>query len=255
MMKQPVSIIAYISLLQAMFLCDTLSAGWQLTEVSGSAGASFTHGYSVPIDDEELSVSAGVAAGDYDNDGDGWLDLYHVNGFHEILNDPDLYLDDPARLFINDRDDTFTENAASLGVDDQGLGRGAVCFDYDLDGDIDIFIANNDGPSRLYRNDLALNPGYLQVRLLRYPRSKTIAGSVIEIDIGDVTQMREVTIGSNFESQNPLLQHFGLGGAPSIDELRVRWPSGEVTTLTGVTPNQVLVIDQDPALFRQGFEP
>jgi predicted nucleotidyltransferase len=195
----------------------------------------------------------GARAADFNND--GWLDLYHVNGFPDILGEPDLYADDPARLFLNQQDDSFDEVAASLGVDDRGMGRGVVCFDYDLDGDIDLFIANNDGSSRLYRNDLDPNPGYLQVRLLPYPRRKTIAGSVIEIDIGATTQIREVTIGSNFESQNPLLQHFGLGGAPSIDELRVRWPSGEVTTLTGVTPNQVLVIDQDPALFRHGFEP
>jgi hypothetical protein len=134
------------------------------------------------------------------------------------------------------------------------MGRGVVCFDYDMDGDIDLFVSKTDGLTRLYKNGLGDEPGYLQVRLLPFPRSKTIAGSIIEVVTGGMTQMREVTIGSNFMSQNPLLQHFGLGTATVIDQLRVRWPSGEVTILVDVAPNQLIIIDQNNSLFRNGFE-
>ncbi|MDX1556721.1 MAG: CRTAC1 family protein, partial [Xanthomonadales bacterium] len=209
----------------------------------------------------EVSAAAGVRDGQWgwgacaaDFNNDGWLDLFHVNGMHPVLGEPMLYLDDPSRLFVNNADGTYTESAAALGVADTGLGRGVVCFDYDMDGDIDIFIANNSGPSRLYRNDLEPNPGYLQVGLIRFPRSHTVAGSIIEIDIGATTQMREITIGSNFVSQNPLLQHFGLGGAPLVDALRVKWPDGQTTTLEQIAINQRLTIDQLPLHLKNGFE-
>jgi hypothetical protein len=36
--------------------------------------------------------------------------------------------------------------------------------------------------------------------------------------------MREIMIGSNFTSQNPTLQIFGLGNAETVDEVLVEWP-------------------------------
>ena len=42
--------------------------------------------------------------------------------------------------------------------------------------------------------------------------------------IGDTTQMREIMIGSNYTSQNPTVQVFGLGAAEVVDEILVEWP-------------------------------
>ena len=42
---------------------------------------------------------------------------------------------------------------------------------------------------------------------------------------GGVTQMREVTVGSNYISQNPTVQHFGLGAAATVELVRVVWPA------------------------------
>jgi hypothetical protein len=36
--------------------------------------------------------------------------------------------------------------------------------------------------------------------------------------------MREIMIGSNYASQNPTVQIFGLGSSKKVDELRVEWP-------------------------------
>jgi hypothetical protein len=36
--------------------------------------------------------------------------------------------------------------------------------------------------------------------------------------------MREITIGSNYTSQNPTVQIFGLGAAEAVDEILVEWP-------------------------------
>ncbi|MBK7636978.1 MAG: VCBS repeat-containing protein [Saprospiraceae bacterium] len=46
-------------------------------------------------------------------------------------------------LYINNGDQTFTESAAAYGLDDDGYTTHAAFFDYDQDGDLDVYILNN----------------------------------------------------------------------------------------------------------------
>ncbi|MBN8652720.1 MAG: VCBS repeat-containing protein [Cytophagales bacterium] len=79
--------------------------------------------------------STGVAVADVN--GDGWLDIY-------VCNSGDVKGDDKENeLFINNGDLTFTERAAEFGLADRGFTTHAVFFDYDLDGDLDVYILNN----------------------------------------------------------------------------------------------------------------
>lgn len=85
----------------------------------------------------------------------------------------------PNKLFINNGDLTFTESAGDYGLDDSGESIQSVFFDYDLDGDLDLYLLtgggfeksalslrpiNNRGTSRnndrLYRNDFDHNRGH-----------------------------------------------------------------------------------------------
>lgn len=79
--------------------------------------------------------STGVSIADVN--GDGWLDIY-------VCNSGDVEGDDKENeLFINNGDLTFTERAQEYGLDDQGFTTHAVFFDYDRDGDLDLYILNN----------------------------------------------------------------------------------------------------------------
>ena len=56
--------------------------------------------------------------------------------------------------------------------------------------------------------------------------------------------MREVlSTTSAFTGVQPEA-HFGLGAATQVDELRIQWPGGQITTLNNVAADQVLVVDQ-----------
>ena len=59
-------------------------------------------------------------------------------------------------------------------------------------------------------------------------------------------QMRELTLGSNYLSQNPLVQVFGLGAATEA-EVEVAWPDGALTRVAQVAAGQTLLL-KHPAL-------
>ena len=72
-----------------------------------------------------------------DINADGWLDIY-------VCNSGDLKGDNKQNeLFINNQDGTFKEDAKSYGLDDKGFSTHAVFFDYDKDGDLDVYLLNN----------------------------------------------------------------------------------------------------------------
>ncbi|MCB9849989.1 MAG: VCBS repeat-containing protein [Phycisphaerales bacterium] len=102
----------------------------------------------------EISASSGISsiprrfwqAVMSDFNGDGWLDIYMAVDFRENL------------LWINQRDNTFVEMAASAGLDNDMNDMGVTLGDYDNDGDLDIYITNifqsaSTKHNVLYRND------------------------------------------------------------------------------------------------------
>lgn len=68
---------------------------------------------------------------------DGWLDIYVCRS----------YLKDPKErtnlLFINNKEGRFNEAASNYKIDDENYSVGASFFDYDLDGDLDLVVANH----------------------------------------------------------------------------------------------------------------
>lgn len=96
------------------------------------------------------TLGAGVAAGDYDGDGDP--DLFLCTG-HAIL---DNYQEEANQysnaLWRNDGGGRFTDVTAATGLTRTGWSNGAVFADYDGDSDLDLFVARH-GPNLLYRND------------------------------------------------------------------------------------------------------
>jgi tetratricopeptide (TPR) repeat protein len=117
-----------------------------LAERSGLA-FSFQNG-ATPLHQMPEPLSGGVGLLDYD--GDGWLDVYVVQG-GRFPPEPGFRGD---RLFRNRGDGTFQDATARAGIDrlNQGYGHGVTVGDYDNDGDPDLFITRWRSYS-LYRND------------------------------------------------------------------------------------------------------
>ncbi len=94
------------------------------------------------------TVSAGLATLDYD--GDGWIDIYFVNG--APLGGAVRGKAPRNELWRNLGNWQFEDVTDKAGVGDAGFGLGVAAADYDNDGDQDIYV-NNFGPNVLYRNN------------------------------------------------------------------------------------------------------
>jgi hypothetical protein len=172
---------------------------------------------------------------DYDNDRD--LDLLVTNGW-------DTMNADQSHLYRNDNG-VFTDISIEAGVTDTGMGRGLLSFDYDNDGDLDVFIVNHGAQPILYRNDGGNENDWLRINVQGTASNRDGLGTFITVDpdstaTGD-EMVREINVGSNFLSHNEPTAHFGLGpSSANVDRITIVWPSGAVQELINVSPNQVL---------------
>jgi hypothetical protein len=182
----------------------------------------------------------GACAADFDND--GWVDLFHTNGFEPEEDHLDFFRDDPARLFLNLRDGRFVDVAPHVGIFDPDQGRAVACFDHDDDGDVDIVVMNHLVPPRLWRNEAPRSHHFLKVSL-RAPSPNTRAiGATIVVTAGGLTQTKVVFAGNTFLGQQPDQQHFGLGAHDRVDELRILWPDGNETVQHDLVADQHVVV-------------
>lgn len=142
---------------------------------------------------EDITVSSHIAEKEgwctgvtmVDINNDGWLDIYICRsglpntGYRRNL------------LFINNHDRTFTEKAAEYGLDDPGYSTQASFFDYDKDGDLDMFLINQSAPQ--YSKG---NMEYVQLR--HQPGDSSLGNKLYRNDNGHfVNVTRQAGIVSN----------------------------------------------------------
>ena len=139
---------------------------------------------------------------------------------------------------------TLAGQAAPLGR--AYVGRGAVPFDYDDDGDVDILMSQNDRPAVLLRN--AGTPGrhWVTITLAGPPPNRDAVGALVPLRAGGTVQARSARTASSYLSQGDRRLHFGLGSSTVIERLTVRWPGrrGETEEFSGVPVDRFATLEQ-----------
>jgi enediyne biosynthesis protein E4 len=150
----------------AMLAATAPTAPITFNEIAVRAGVAFTSNSGpTPQKHQPEAMVGGVAI--FDFDGDGYPDLYFVNG----ADMPSLEKTGPQyknRLFRNNHDLTFTDVTDKAGVAGSGYGMGVAVGDYDNDGRPDLFVTSVNG------NQLFHNNGGCRRRHVR--RQKDVVG-------------------------------------------------------------------------------
>jgi len=195
----------------------------------------------------------GVCIGDYDND--GWLDLFHVTGtVHPEVEKvyPEYRFKTKRIVYENNGNGSFDEVSELCGpaVLEPHASRGCAFGDFDNDGNLDILVMNMSEPPSLLKNENRSGNHWLNVKLVGTRSNRSALGARVVVTAGGQRQIREVLSGSSYISQSDLRQHFGLGPTRKVDQVEVRWPSGQVEKVGGVEADQFVTIEEGRGLVK-----
>ena len=225
--------------------------------------------------DHTRYVEWGTGFADFDND--GWPDIMIVTGnvYPEVEK---LFKEYPHRgprlVYQNLGNGRFKEVTADSGsgVSTAKSSRGCAFGDFDNDGDVDVLIMNMNEPPSLLRNDYinkqsprstvrsvpsavageSASNNWLKIRLIGTKSNRSAIGARVQVRSGLHLQTQEVTSQSSYYSHNDLRLHFGVGTSSKIDQIEIRWPSGQTETIKDVAVNQVVTIKEGSGAVKKG---
>ncbi len=195
---------------------------------------------------EDVSVGYfgwGTEFFDYDND--GYLDLFVANGHGMTdFDNPRATIGQKNQLFKNTRDGSFLDVSSTVGYSLRfnNTSRGVSMGDYDNDGDVDIFVINNNNYATLLQNDGGDANNWLSIKLIGTRSNRDAIGARVRVVTDHLCQTKEVRSGSSYLSQSDTRLSFGLGGINNVDKVEIRWPSGTIESFTDVKANQFLTV-------------
>jgi len=194
----------------------------------------------------QLNLKGGAALFDFDLD--GRLEAFAGNGRAE----PDVNRFDAGRLFAQppavywNRGDSW---AAAPRAEDSPLrnamvARGIAYADLDGDGDLDVMVAQNGGPARVFRNDLRPGTAWLRIDLVgtKSPRDGTGARVEVHTPRAVITRMALPAVSLFGQSESTLT--FGLAEDARVRKITVLWPSGVRQEIASPSINRRLVITE-----------
>ena len=205
--------------------------------------------------DEPSDVSWSVI--DLDIDGDGRLEAYINYGPHQPAPTPgqdEPWADNQADRLLRstpaaDGGPRFALAEDVFASPPTGNARGTAIADLDGNGVADLVTVNLDGPPSLL---LGRCTGARRLVVeLRNPDSANDfgIGAKVQVEAGSLIQEQEMAAGSrgSFSGSHPRL-YFGLGDAASVDRLTVRWPNGDVDSVSNLCSHCSVLLSPSQSL-------
>ncbi|HUP76937.1 MAG TPA: CRTAC1 family protein, partial [Pirellula sp.] len=180
---------------------------------------------------------------------DGHRDLFIANGHFDRVEDfNDRTSIKVANVLLeNDTRTRFLDISATAGSGLQIVesSRGIGVDDLDNDGDLDLVILNSNAAPSILRNDskIPLNH-WLQIQLRGRKSNRDGIGAKVRLKCGTQIWIDEVRAGRGYQSHFGSRLTFGLGSCNRIEELEVRWPSGQVDKLANQSADVLITVSE-----------
>ena len=206
---------------------------------------------------------------DFNNNGN--LDLYVANGYVSAEPDTDYWYDYakvvggnrniimdannwPAmnnrtfsgyqtnKIWLNDGAGRFREVANAVGGALTLDSRSIAYADLDGNGTLDLIVANQHQPAKIFKNYTNPNHNWVGFDLKGESSNRSAIGALVTIHWDDKQTKKTVSGGDAFSSQSQRPLHFGIGNVDSVEKVEIRWPSGNIQTINKPGLNQYHVI-------------
>lgn len=192
---------------------------------------------------------SGFGARFFDYNNDGLVDLFVLNGHpFEPINkiSPEITYTQPPFLFENTAKG-FHEVAADHGAPLKKVysGRGLAVGDFDNDGDPDLLLINVGEPPLLLRNDGGNRNHWLGIKLIGTKSNRDGIGAKITVTAAGSRRHKQMLGGTSYCSASDKRLLFGLGAGSQVDEVEVRWPGGQISTLKNVSVDQYVIVREN----------
>jgi tetratricopeptide (TPR) repeat protein/peroxiredoxin len=160
-------------------------------------------------------------------------------------------------FYANNRDGTFSDVSAVVGLDFVEDGRAFALSDFDQDGRQEVFLKNRNGPQlRITKNVMENLPGSISFRLRGTRSNRDAIGAAVTVETQSGHQTRMLQAGSGFLSQHSKEVFFGLGETKVAVRASIRWPSGLVQDFHDLPPNHRVWLEEGFEKFRvEPFRP
>lgn len=160
-------------------------------------------------------------------------------------------------FYANNRDGTFCDVSAAVGLDFVEDGRSFAVADFDHDGRQEICLKNRNAPQlRLLKNSAAHLPASIAFCLQGTKSNRDAIGAAITIETNGGRQTRMLQAGSGFLSQHSKVIFFGLGESTGLVKASIRWPSGTVQKLSDIPTNHTIWVEEGKEPMRmEAFHP
>lgn len=210
--------------------------------------------------------SYGAQFADFNND--GHLDLYVANGYVSAEKGSDYWYDfskvaggnrtiiadaknwppmegrslsgyQENKIWLNDGAGKFQEVAGPVGGSLDLDSRAVVYADLWNRGILDLIVASQNGPVKIYKNQVREENNWMAFKLEGTASNKSGIGAQVELFWNGKKQLQVVSGGSGFSSQNQRPVHFGLGNNETVEKIEIRWPSGIKQIIESAAINQL----------------
>ena len=127
-----------------------------------------------------------------------------------------------------------------------GNSRAVAAADLNQDGLLDLVVTNYLKHPQIFINITAPKGDWIKVALQGSSHNiQGVGADIFLYEKNGKVQMRKVSIGQGYLSQEPSVVHFGIRKGSSLDKIKVIWPNGKVQTLKeGLKLNQLITIKE-----------